>query len=308
LLFARRNPSTVMATYSTGARDRVTLMEGLKSLVLLLWLAPEATHRLVRHLYGQYRSAELPTQDRDRDRVAKNMLLRTLFWLRSHMEHIMVGSYSLGFTSEAVIHDALKEQNEIWERFIASCQSRFSYEGIIETVEAMHRPTFGDVRMDVSFGEVELLTYMANKGFYHNCYFATYEHDGSTVSLDMWLVEASVELRRNHILLVNADGNICPSTHGRIAVRTDTVELWDRSDLQSNLRLVAVPPPSIPLEGNGTAAVAAQEELPPQTVEQIRALAREHSDMSSREISERLSLRVPMSKIAAHVAVARRKM
>jgi hypothetical protein len=307
LLFARRNPSTVMATYSTGARDRATLMEGMKSLVILLWLAPEATHRLVRHLYSQYRSAELPCEGRDRDRVAKNMLLRTLFWLRSHMEHIMVGSYSLGLTSEETIHKALAEQNQVWQQFITSCKAPFTYEQIVEAVESIHRPTFGAVRMDMNFGEIETLTYASHNGFYHNCYFATYEHDGSTVALDTWLVETAAAMRRNAVQLIDGEGNQYSSTHGRVAVHTDVVEMWDQDDLKSNLRLVAVPPPPVSSEASGLVAAVAQDELPPETVRQIRELAQQNPDMKSSEISEKLSLRVPMAKIAAHVAVARRK-
>lgn len=307
LLFARRNPKSVMATYSIGARDNETLMEGMKSLVLLLWLAPEVTDRLVRHLYSQYRSVDLPGSDRSRDKVAKNMLLRALFWLRSHMEHIMVGSYTLGLTDEKAIHDALGEQAEVWRQFVAVSATPLRYDDVLAKVESLPRPEFGSVRMDMSFGDVELLTYASNNGFYHNCYFATYEHDGSTVALDTWLVETAATIRRNQAQIVDGDGNLCASTHGRIAVHTDVVEMWDARPLSAELRTIAVPPPATPLEGNGTGAKAAQEELPPETVEKIRALAREHPEITSRQISAKLSLRVPMAKVAAHVAVARRK-
>jgi hypothetical protein len=92
-----------------------------------------------------------------------------------------------------------------------------------------------------------------------------------------------------------------------VAVDVEAVMLWDREDLNPNLRLIAVPPSSAQEQGSDAATEAAHEELTPATVEQIRALAREHPAMTSREISVKLSLRVPMTKIAAHVAVARRK-
>ena len=102
LLHVRQNPRTVMATYSSAGRDRPQLMEGLKSLVTLLWLAPDAIDRLARQLYAQYRSTQLAESDRNRHEVAKNMLLRHMFWLRSHMEHIMIGAHELEMSSVRV--------------------------------------------------------------------------------------------------------------------------------------------------------------------------------------------------------------
>jgi hypothetical protein len=308
LLFARRNPKTVMATYSTGARDRPTLKEGLKSLVLLLWLAPEVTDKLVRHLFSHYRSAALPGNRRARDEVSKNMLLRTLFWLRSHMEHIMLGSYSLGLTPREALCEAMSEQNRIWHQFVTTSEAPLTYEQIVDTVAVMHRPTFGQIQMDMNLGDVELLTYASYSGFYHNCYFATYEHDGSTVPLDVWLAESSVAMRRSPVLLVDENGNVVPSNHGRLAVATDTTQIWDRREIPANLRLLPIPSLATQEDEGRPVATGGEDELSPETAKLIRDFAREHPDLSSLEISARLSLNLPMKRVIAQVAVGRRNM
>jgi hypothetical protein len=305
LLFARRNPSTVMATYSSAGRDNLQLKEGLKSLVILLWLAPEVIDHLVRNIYSQYRSATLGESDFRRHEVSKNMLLRHLFWFRSHMEHIMLGSYSLGVTSEELIHGALAEQDRAWRQFLSNCTFPLSYSDVCEAVLRLPRPVYGTVRMDMTFGDVEFLTYAANDGFYHNCYFATYEHDGPTVSLDTWLVESSMNLRRNRIILVDPQGNRYPSTYGRIAVNTDEAVFWTRADLSPDLRRVPVPPSTAQVPETDQSPDVPETELTPSTIEEIRKLARK--GLNAQQISEKLSLKLPIPKVAAQVAVARRR-
>ncbi len=308
LLFARRNPSTIMATYSSAARDRPQLMEGLKSLVVLLWLAPEVIDRLVRHLYSQYRTASLSDRERSRDEVSVNMLLRHLFWMRSHMEHILVGSYTLGMTSYETLCRVMTDQNKVWEEFLADATFPLTYEAVVEWILRKKEPDLRKVRMDVSFGDVQFLTYAANSGFYQNCYFATYEHDGSTLSLSNWLVESAKNLRTNRIVIVDTNGEQYPTTFGRIAVDTDKAVLWSKNDLTSDLRNVAIPPSSVQERVADESQNGVSNdimELTPETIEQIHKLAR--LGLNSREISEKLSLKLPMPRITAQVALARRK-
>ena len=161
--------------------------------------------------------------------------------------------------------------------------------------------------MDLDFGDVEFLTYAANDGFYHNCYFATFESSGSTVSLDAWLVESSKSLRRNEVVLVDANGNQYPSSYGLVAVDTDRAELWVKDDVKSDLRKVPLPPKvsSSPIVADCEPAETASLDV--STVEQIRTLARENPTMTAAEIATRLSLKMPRQKVVAQVAVARRK-
>lgn len=302
LLHVRRMPNTVMATYSSAGRDRPQLMEGLKSLVILLWLAPEVTDRLVRHIYSQYRSAKLSDSERGRDEISKNMLLRHLFWLRSHMEHIMIGTHSLGMTASGVVSTAFAEQEAVWRRFVASYDSAVTYADVVRFVESQPKPDLEGIRMDLDFADVEFLTYAANDGFYHNCYFATFECGGTTVSLDTWLVESSKTLRRNRLTLIDTHGNPYESTYGRIAVDTDAVRLWTGNAPTLELRQVAIPPSD--QDEALPSPVCVDVEV--STVELIRELARDNPTMSAREIAQRLSLQLPLQQVVAHVAVARR--
>lgn len=304
LLHVRRMPSVVMATYSSAGRDRPQLIEGLKSLVILLWLAPEVVDRLVRHLYGQYRSVQLGDSERTRDEISKNMLLRHMFWLRSHMEHIMIGAHTLRLTSPGVAGAAFAEQQALWKRFVDGYRDAVTYGDILRFVDAQPRPDLDAIRMDLDFAEVEFLTYAANDGFYHNCYFATFESAGSTVSLETWLVESSKTLRRNQLVLVDTNGDRYESTFGRIAVDTDAVRVWSGKGLTIELRQIAIPP----CDGDEclVASMVAEPQVEESTVDQIRELARQNPAMTAREISQRLSLQLPFQQVVAHVAVARR--
>jgi len=306
LLHVRKNPQTVMATYSSAGRDKPQLMEGLKSLVVLLWLAPEVIDRLVRHLYGQYRSAALSDSERGRDELSKNMLLRHMFWLRSHMEHVMIGAYTLGLTESSVVSKAFSEQESVWRRFVGSCQFPVTYGDVLQWVESQSRPLASEeTRMDLDFGDIEFLTYAANNGFYHNCYFATYESSGSTVSLDTWLVESAKSLRRNDLVLIDIEGRYYESTFGRLAVDTDRAVLWGKADVKHELRQLAIPPRDE--EPIVKALISEVCGLESSTIDMIRQLAREDRSLTARQISQRLSLQLPVTQVAAHMAIARRK-
>lgn len=305
LLHVRRMPHAVMATYSSAGRDQPQLMEGLKSLVILLWLAPEVVDRLIRQLYGQYRSVNLSDSERGRDEISKNMLLRHMFWLRSHMEHIMIGTHALGLTRSGVVGAAFAEQEAVWSRFVASYETSVTYGDVIRFVEAQPRPDLERIRMDLDFADVEFLTYAANDGFYHNCYFATYESTGSTVSLDTWLVESSKSLRRNRLTLIDTHGERYPSLFGTIAIDTDAACLWKGSFPKAPLRQLAIPPVE-QLAPVVTGSPCPQVE--PSSVDLIRELARDNPKMTAREISQRLSLQLPIQQVVAQVAVARRNL
>ena len=308
LLHVRRMSQTVVATYSSAGRDRPQLMEGLKSLFVLLWLAPDAIDKLVRHFYSQYRSVLPSESEKGWREASKNMLLRHMFWLRSHMEHVMAGASSLGVSSYDAVSVALREQDEVWRRFVDQAEFPLTYGAMLATIEKLPRPSGDDVRMDLEFLDVELLTYAANNGFYHNCYFATYESNTGAVSLSTWLVESSKSLRQHPLVVVGLEGRPCPSSHGRIAVDTDSAVLWGKNDISQNLRHIALSPPADIEEVRLCPETREVDEIDRlDTVGKIRQLARENPTMSAREIAKRLSLQLPLQQVIAQVAVARRK-
>lgn len=305
LMHVRGTPQAVIATYHSAARDRPQLMEGLKSLVVLLWLAPEVVDRLARHLYGQYRCADLSDCNRNRDEISRNMLLRHMFWLRSHMEHVMVGAYTQGVADPVRVSAAFREQELVWKRFIEA-EVPFVYSEVVAYVNALPRPDVLDVRMDLDFGDVELLTYAANDGFYHNCYFATFESTGSSVPLGVWLTDATSSLRRNRVVLIDAAGLPYETSFGRRAVDTDRVVLWDKRDLIVDLRQIVLPPLEA-YEASSETQALMECPLEESSIEVIRRMARDNRQMTAREISQRLSLKLPLRQIAAYMAVARRR-
>lgn len=307
LLRVRRTPQTVVATYSSAGRDRPQLIEGLKSLFVLLWLAPDAIDKLVRHFYSQYRSV-LPSESvKGWTEASKNMLLRHMFWLRSHMEHVMVGASSLGISSHEAVSRALREQDAKWREFISTATFPLTYGEMLRAAQSLPRPDIDAVRMDLEFADVEFLTYAANNGFYHNCYFATYESTTGAVSLSTWLIESSKSLRQHPLVIVDLQGRRCPSSHGLIAVDTDSAVLWEKHDIPEQLRTIALST-SRDEEAEECPEVKIADASPAiDTIGMIHELARQYPTMSARDIANRLSLQLPIKSVIAQVAVARRK-
>src|SRR3989344_6726270 len=95
LLYSWRNPNTVIATYSSVGRDTETIWEGVKSLVIFLWLSREKTLKTFFSLAERYRKA--------RFEIPEIMVLRDFFWLRSHLEHSLIASVMMGTTAAELV-------------------------------------------------------------------------------------------------------------------------------------------------------------------------------------------------------------
>ena len=68
-----RNPETVVATYSSVGRDTEMIWEGVKSLAIFLWLAPEVAMKTLWSLMCQYDVAGFSQP--------QYMALRDFFWI-----------------------------------------------------------------------------------------------------------------------------------------------------------------------------------------------------------------------------------
>lgn len=320
LLFARRNPRSVVATYTSAGRDRLQLQEGLKSLAFMLWLHPEATANLVSELYEQYRGSELFGTEKNRETVGKNMVLRHFFWLRSHMEHIAIGSYMLGNTSSGNVRRLMELQEMVWSQVVRGSKIPLTYRQLRKLSDSAARHVVPKIVMDLEFTDIQTITYAAYNGFYQCCYFATYDLAEDTLGLEDWLERAAKALLDNPVLTVNGDGEFCRSTYGKLTLGANIGDMvvWEKPDLSSGLRRLGIPPaaPELPSLVHQEVQDSDQETEEPEpesdngrlsesVIAQIRRLAR--SGLNTNEIVQRLSLNERhRGSVSAYIAVTRR--
>jgi hypothetical protein len=317
LLFARRNPLSVVATYTSAGRDRHQLQEGLKSLAFFSWLSPQATYNLVEVLYQQYMASDLGVRDRNRSAVCKNMVLRHLFWLRSHLEHIAMGSYLLGQTPAAALQRLTSVQDQIWHTMLEQGRFPMKYGQIRKLASRSANRNLPAIAMDLGFKEIQALTYSAHNGFYQMCFFATYEVQKQPLDALGWYELAVQAVLESPVLTINAQGEISRNPYGQIEPRSpvETIDLWDKPDLQADLRRLSVPPiaplvsahqaePEVPVEE--AEAKSANGRLDEATVAQIRRKAA--AGLRTADILAELNID-PACKgsVAAYVAVSRRR-
>jgi hypothetical protein len=246
LLFCRRNTRSVVGTYTSAGRDRPQLQEGLKSLAFLLWLQPETTARLVSQLNDMYMSSDLLMKERSREVVSRNMVLRHLFWLRSHLEHIALGSYMLGITQNQGVRRLMELQEMIWNSVVSKGGYPLTYRQLRKLTDTSVRHVVPKVTMDLGFSEIQSLTYSAYKGFYQCCYFATYDLMEEGLGLEEWYGKAVDALLGNPLLTVNTDGVLTGSVSDlyEVPVNIGDMVLWNKADLQQQLRVLGIPPVS----------------------------------------------------------------
>ena len=170
LLFTRRNPRTVVATYSNIGRDDEQLAEGLKSLAIFRWLAPEVTADLVDWLYGSYIAAG-KTPER-----SFRMCLRHLFWLRSHLEHIALGRVAMGKEPAEKVLKLFTEHHALWERAWKQVSLPIGYGEFLAIIDSLPKTRRTPKFWDVSLDDVTLVTYDAAHPWRHTGWFATYSH------------------------------------------------------------------------------------------------------------------------------------
>lgn len=315
LLFARRSPFSVVATYSSAGRDRHQLQEGLKSLAFFSWLHPQATYNLTQALYQQYLSSSLAVKENTREEVCKNMVLRHLFWLRSHLEHIAMGSYMLGQTSPEAIRRNTEVQDQIWARVIQRGSIPLKYGEVRRLADKAAGHKVPEVKMDLRFQDIQPLTYAAYNGFYQCCFFATYEVLKDPLGLKEWFEQAVNTALDSPVVMVNASGELMLSEYDVFGDEPaiETINLWSRQDLSPSLRRLSIPPIAPIISARTAESVEEPHEvkdtndrLDDLTVAQIRRLAA--TGHNTRSVMKELSID-PKYKgsVSAYIAISRRR-
>ena len=229
LLFAWRNPETVVATYSTIGRDSESLWEGIKSFLLLLWLAPEAVTTLLSKLDAYYREMGFETP--------WYMVLRDLFWVRSHLEHAACASAMVRCTSVPKVQRLFDLGDLLWNELVKRrpVPLRLSLLGTVVS-ELQKRPAFQKIAHEATpdigleIADMRHVVYRSS-AWSHRCYFTKFRVAQAPVSCERW-IEAVCEQLVGHYTYINREGQASdlpePNTTTPLRLRGS---LWRRSDI-----------------------------------------------------------------------------
>lgn len=233
LLFARRNPQTVVATYSNVGRDRPQLSEGLKSLVIFHRLAPEATLQAVNGLYGRYMAAGKSPG------FSFNMVLRHLFWLRSHIEHALLSRVVVGKANPESVKKMFREQEAQWQKLVLQGKTLSTYQQWLAAASGLKSSTSRFTTLDFGIKDVVLVTYEAHGGFSHTGWFATYQRTGDT-PLATWIEETLTVLTSNPLYFAGRGDESLDTLSDESTVPHDLV-IWNHCVPFQRPRLLQIP-------------------------------------------------------------------
>jgi hypothetical protein len=234
LLFAWRNPRTVVATYSSAGRDRSQLPEGVKSLALCQWISPDGTEMLVDNLYGRCQAAGMSKA------VSANMVLRHLFWLRSHWERILMGSAALGNLPADQAREWIDRTQAFWQHIKAGVSAPITY-GMLRNAVGRFHGTAPDVPgFDIVPREVQTITYRAYGGFYHLGWFAVYRHTEGLRTAREWLTEMADSLTAQPLLFADHDDRALRRLDLKKSPDSDQV-IWPQEQMPRHSRAFLIP-------------------------------------------------------------------
>jgi hypothetical protein len=321
LLFARRNPRTVVATYSNGGRDRTQLREGLRSWVTLHWLAPDATAKAVQELYGRYRDAGRSIE------VSVNMVLRHLFWLRSNLENALRSAVAVGATKTAAAQRFLDSAEEAWQQFAANAPKTLKLRDITARTQKLRKFQGKAKLVDLGIADLSIATYEAAHGFYHIGWFALYKRI-EPLTVQEWLEVSLKQLVSQPLQFADGSSDDLRQLTGAGEELLPGQVVWKSKDLRRAQRKVRLPLLSLELqnleeapasdltfteeeteeaEETSISDLTSAEEVTEEVdlVPLIKQLASE--GLNTAQIVEQLPGPHPKNSIQAYVAVSRRK-
>lgn len=225
LLFARRNPKTVIATYTNVGRDRLQLGEGLKSLTLFYWLAPEVTMQVAETLFARYRACGM------RPLTAFTMILRHMFWVRSHFEHILAGQVMIGPTRLAVAQNLLGSFEEVWSTVRKSLRHGFTHQDILRAVAKQKSVKQLPPVLDLNIQHVVTATYEAIDIAYHSAWFCTYQRVHLMEPV-MWAEQALLSLIAQPLLFASGETDVL------IMIEEPTLPIPPRTVIWKKVQLI----------------------------------------------------------------------
>ena len=249
LLFCWRNPSTIVATYTNIGRDKTMLLEGVKSLAVFLWLAPFATQLFIQNYEARYRQAGFDN--------ARNLILRDLFWLRSHLENLAIASAMVKITSPQSVKQLFLAEDMIWKAIVEEGKLPLTIGAIQETVhktigsqeftrkiDAKPLPMLG-----IEFTKMLHVLYRGNPPWSHRGFFAKFRIPLEKRPCNHWAKAALQQFLNAKLVSVDDNG----TRRDQVLVTLDfyPIEMqervfWSKDDIYTSFspRMLEVKPAS----------------------------------------------------------------
>ncbi len=206
MLFCWRAPQSVVATYSSVGRDRFMVWEGLKSLALFLAIAPKQTAEFLAVLSLRYERAGFTEP--------VSMVLRDLFWIRSHLEHTLMASVVVGAVPGSFYRECAQLQESLWQA--VKKQRRFPLsmgflQACVKSWLKDNRIAFGNHfnknrSLGLSWDTLAHVVYNAEHPWSQLCYFAKFRNDGNLISCKVWLLQVLELFMRQPLLYIARSG------------------------------------------------------------------------------------------------------
>lgn len=238
LLYCFRYPKTAMATYTTIGHDDHMLHEGMYSLVFLLWLAPRETENCIATLQERYAQAGYEH--------AFSMVLRDLFWIRSHIEHACLATFNQNKQSFTLtsLHTLFVTQDFLWTLVKETIRMPMRFGSIKMALDELNQRL--QVRESVREGVLPRigirmayfrhLIYRGQHTWSQKCYFTMFEKAmDSPISLCAWAREVLTLFTHTELTAIDQKGQrkecgIQQSTLSRRAI------VWSKKTLYTTFK------------------------------------------------------------------------
>jgi hypothetical protein len=321
-LLCWRNPETVVATYSTVGRDTEMLWEGVKSLAISLWLAPELTRRVLAALLEQYESYEEPI----------NMALRDFFWIRSMLEHAFIASGVMGVAKEQAVSEWFVHADLLWASVSRWRRKPLRLRMLEESVALavandpakreiiLHSPPSLGIEID----RLNRVVYNGVQSWSQMCFYARLQVLPEAIDCREWLARLLQKFLTEPLTFVRKDGTRDVRVDGEKPLSPDTA-IYSRADLydkfnprhlvqyQMSQKLIRIWRRSVEArrkEQMAREVLVRSGELTDSGKALVKLFARKYPDETTNEIVTRLPAqmrKVPEGTLRALVAVGRRK-
>ncbi|MBI2645255.1 hypothetical protein HYW94_03740 [Candidatus Uhrbacteria bacterium] len=190
LLYCLWFPETAVATYTTVGHDEYMLFEGIYSLAILLWLAPDETEECIATLEKRYAEAGYEN--------AFSLVLRDLFWIRSHMEHACAATCRHGMAPHEHLNKLLSCEAFIWAYMLSFKKTPMRFDALQKAIGQLSTYSNPEKRAvmtqfpycGIHISDLRHLIYRGDHVWSQKCYFAKFENISTNpMELRLWVVE-----------------------------------------------------------------------------------------------------------------------
>lgn len=227
LLYALKNPAVLVATCSTIGRDTEVIWEGIKSLAIFLWLAEKETLEFVQKRYTSYRIAKYENPIR--------MVVRDLYWLRSHLEHSLVVSTSLGAIESGSMKMFFWTEEIIWKKIINSQQCKINSMLDLIQENPVIVKNLEEIKLSVGINFISQVVYKAAHPWKQAIYVARYQKFSEPIDCSDWARKMLADFSKSPLISFGKNGrmkDIARCDYMQSLDKIMRISIWHKPDIK----------------------------------------------------------------------------